>query len=105
MRLYYLYKFTEGRAMQKEELIFIHMTLAQVKRFFEEAGISNGHFETYNQLNISPVHIHRSKADHKKAIFCLCKDISGILKRENIEEYSKFSKVQEFLAEVRTTVQ
>ncbi len=91
--------------MQKEELIFIHMTLAQVKRFFEEAGISNGHFEYYNQLNISPVHIHRSKADHKKAIFCLCRDISGILKRENIEEYSKFSKVQELLEEVRTPVQ
>jgi len=83
--------------MHKEELVLLHLTLFQMKRFFEEAGIANGNFKIYDQLGIQPVHIHKSKADHKKAIMILCKGISDIFKEIPTEELLKNPKIKEFL--------
>ncbi|WP_080944033.1 UPF0058 family protein [Methanosarcina barkeri] len=54
--------------MHKEELIQLHTYMAQMKRYFERHGVTH-EFDDYKALSISPVHIHRSKADHKRAIF------------------------------------
>jgi len=61
--------------MQKEELIYIHSVLAQVKRHIE-AGRADADFSGYVALHISPSHVHRSKNDHKRAIFILGEEIS-----------------------------
>lgn len=82
--------------MHKEELVLLHLTLFHMKRFFEEAGIANGYFKTYEQLDVQPVHIHKSKADHKKAILTLCKGISDIFKETPPEEVLKNPKIREF---------
>lgn len=60
--------------MQKEELIYIHTVLVQVKRFIESEGIE-ADFSEYEAMQISPVHVHRSKNDHKAAIFILSDEI------------------------------
>jgi len=83
--------------MHKEELVLLHLTLFHMKRFFEEAGIANGHFDYYEQMSIQPVHIHKSKADHKKAILSLCKGISDIFKETPPEDVLKNPKIREFL--------
>jgi hypothetical protein len=64
-----------GDKMQKEELLYIHSVLAQMKRHIEaeRAGAS---FSGYEALHISPSHVHRSKNDHKRAIFTLGEEIS-----------------------------
>ena len=62
----------------KEELIQIHYTLFLVKDLFEKAGISNGHFESYEQANIFPTYIHRTKWDHERAILILANGIQEI---------------------------
>ncbi len=83
--------------MHKEELVLLHLTLFHMKRFFEEAGIANGHFRKYEELGVQPVHIHKSKAEHKKAIITLCKGLSDIFKDLSPEEALKNQKVQELL--------
>jgi hypothetical protein len=83
--------------MHKEELVLLHLTLFHMKRFFEEAGIANGHFNFYEQMGVQPVHIHKSKADHKKAILSLCKGISDIFKETPPEDVLKNPKIKEFL--------
>lgn len=65
--------------MHKEELVFLHLTLFHVKRFLEEAGLTNGYFRDYDKLGVQPVHIHKSKNDHKKAIYLLCKGLNEML--------------------------
>lgn len=72
--------------MHKEEIVLLHLTLFHIKKLFENAGIANGHFKSYDELGIQPVHIHRSKSDHKKAILLLCKGISEIFKERNPDE-------------------
>lgn len=83
--------------MHKEELVLLHLTLYHMKRFFEEAGFANGHFGFYEDMGVQPVHIHKSKADHKKAVISLCKGISDIFKETPPEDVLKNPKVQEFL--------
>jgi len=76
--------------LDKEELIHIHMLLYQVKTLLEDLGIA-GDFREYESLNIKPVHVHRSKSDHKKAIFILGNEIARVLspKFETAEIISK----------------
>lgn len=56
--------------MQKENLIHLHTVLAKVKRHLESEGVRVD-FSRYEALHISPVHIHRNKTDHERAIFAL----------------------------------
>ena len=56
--------------MKKEELVHLHMLLAQIKRYCEENDLGCD-FSEYNELDISPFQVHRSKEDHKQAIFIL----------------------------------
>lgn len=59
--------------MNKEELIQLHTLMVLIKDFFEQRG--KGEFSKYYSLQISPVHIHRNKYEHKNAIFILDKEI------------------------------
>ena len=51
--------------------------MVQMKRFFEESG--NVEFSQYQSLQISPIHVHRSKAEHKHAIFILGQEIASVM--------------------------
>lgn len=72
--------------MHKEEIVLLHLTLYHIKRLFENAGIANGHFKDYDKLGIQPIHIHKSKSDHKKAIMMLCKGISQVFKERSLDD-------------------
>lgn len=88
--------------MHKEEIVLLHLTLFHMKRLLEQAGIANGHFRCYDELGVQPVHIHKSKADHKKAILLLCKGISEIFGVYPPDELVDNPKVKQL---IETTVQ
>ncbi len=69
-----------GGFIHKEELIQLHTLMVQMKRFFEDNG--HGEFSHYQSLKISPIHVHRSKAEHKHAIFILGKEIASVMARD-----------------------
>ena len=76
----------EEGAMHKDELIYLHSVLLQLRIFFEEMGIQ-ADFDRYDEMNISPVHIHRSKSEHKRAIFLLGEALAeAITSRSNLYE-------------------
>mgnify|MGYP003301184342 CR=1 FL=1 len=63
--------------MQKDELIQMHTLLCQIKNHLQQTGVAGGDsFEEYEGLGISPVHVHRSKGEHKRAIFLLGKELA-----------------------------
>jgi len=51
--------------------------MVQMKKFFEESG--NVEFSKYQSLQISPIHVHRSKAEHKHAIFILGQEMASVM--------------------------
>ncbi len=63
--------------MQKDELIQMHTLLCQIKNHMQSLGAAGAEtFREYDRLGISPVHVHRSKGDHKRAIFILGKQLA-----------------------------
>lgn len=84
--------------MHKEELIQLHTLMAQLKMFFEQNG-SFGSFDIYEDLGISPVHVHRSKAEHKHAIFILGSQIANIISDDEFSSIGRTSTRMNELAE------
>lgn len=66
--------------MQKDELIQLHTFLYQMRNHVEQLCNNNGsNKKNYEKLDITPYQIHKSKREHKLAVFTLSKDIAGII--------------------------
>ena len=69
--------------MYKDELIQLHQFLVYVLKYLEDGYEVKDECEEYFRLNISPHHIHRTKAEHKYAIFVLSESISEVVAKKN----------------------
>ncbi|MFZ3384207.1 MAG: UPF0058 family protein [Candidatus Methanoperedens sp.] len=78
-------------------MIQLHTLMVQMKKFFEENG--HGEFVQYQSLQISPIHVHRSKAEHKHAIFILGKEIASVM---TLDEFSGPGRTQVRMQELAT---
>lgn len=87
--------------MHKDELIQLHTLMAQMKSILEEKGFTNA-FSAYDSLAISPVHVHRSKAEHKLAIFVLGNTLASVMSKDDL---SGFGKTSERMKELATRMQ
>ncbi|MCW7077126.1 MAG: UPF0058 family protein [Candidatus Syntropharchaeales archaeon] len=85
--------------MHKEELIQLHMFLVQLKDYFEKQG-TNDDFSKYRQLDITPLQIHRSKADHKRAIFTLSNEIASFVADDELSGIARTAVRMSRLAQI-----
>ena len=60
-------------------MIQLHQFLVYVLKYLEEETQITNDCSEYISLKISPHHIHKTKAEHKHAIFVLCKIISQVI--------------------------
>jgi len=58
------------------------MLLAQLKKYCIEKGLDCD-FSKYNDLGISPLQVHRSKEEHKQAIFVLGAELASMAAKSN----------------------
>lgn len=66
--------------MQKDELIQLHTFLYQVRNHLEQSCEEDcEEFQEYENLDITPYQVHKSKREHKLAVFILSKGIADIL--------------------------
>jgi hypothetical protein len=63
--------------MKKQELIHLHGLLSEVRAQCEEWQNDDLDLDEYNTLGVRPTSIHKSKTDHKAAVFKLAKGITG----------------------------
>jgi len=64
--------------MHKDEIIQLHTLFVQIKEEIERQLANNHVFEEYKELGIFPQHVHKSKDEHKRAIFILGKEIATV---------------------------
>ncbi|NYT05195.1 MAG: hypothetical protein GKC04_02295 [Methanomicrobiales archaeon] len=87
--------------MQKEELLHLHMLLVHVRKYYE--GITGEEISTdqYDMLAISPVHIHKNKICHKKAILTLGEELVSHIRhnRSPVVDYATESASEEIAVE------
>ncbi|GAB7093064.1 hypothetical protein JCM30237_02160 [Halolamina litorea] len=69
--------------MKKQELIHLHGLLAELQSQFDAAGETVS--EEYRELGVQPTSIHRSKTDHKAAVFALIHGVTDELEGEEAE--------------------
>jgi hypothetical protein len=69
--------------MKKQELIHLHGLLAELQTQTDAAGKRPS--EEYRELGVQPTSIHRSKTDHKAAVFALIGGITDELEQSTIE--------------------
>lgn len=63
--------------MKKQELIHLHGLLAEVREQCEAWENEEFSIENYENLDVRPTSIHKSKTDHKDAVFKLAKGITA----------------------------
>ncbi len=71
--------------MQKDELIQLHAFLFQLRIHLENmVGNNNPQaFLSYVEFNVRPHQVHKSKKEHKLAVFELSKGIAEMMKDNN----------------------
>ena len=63
--------------MKKQELIHLHGLLAEINAQVEKWDGEEVDLTAYNELGVQPTSIHRSKTDHKAAVFKLAEGITS----------------------------
>jgi len=74
--------------MKKQELIHLHGLLAQVQDHYEEQTGNTVNHDKYAELGVQPTSIHKSKTDHKDAVFALAHGITSEIDSKKTERVS-----------------
>jgi hypothetical protein len=90
--------------MHKDELIQLHTLLCQLKNHFEGQSATVGLFREYADFGVSPQHIHKSKMQHKRAVFLLGKELAQLVGAMGINGQNRVMQRLGALAE-RTQLQ
>lgn len=72
--------------MKKQELIHLHGLLAEVSNHFEARHERDLDLDDYESLGVRPTSIHKSKTDHKEAVFALAAGITDGMSAETETE-------------------
>lgn len=65
--------------MRKQELVHLHTLLAEVRATYEDRTGRTVEHEEYDGLGVRPTSIHRSKAEHRTAVFLLASAIADAI--------------------------
>jgi hypothetical protein len=68
--------------MKKQELIHLHGLLAEVSNQYEAWEDNEANLGEYESLGIRPTSIHKSKTDHKAAVFAIAEGITSDMSEE-----------------------
>jgi len=86
--------------MHKDELLELHEQLVMIKEYFKEReDINEDLFETYEMLDVRPSHVHKSKSEHKHAVFVLGNALAEAMSKDEFSNAGRLSKRMEELAE------
>ncbi|MFB6187943.1 MAG: UPF0058 family protein [Halobacteriaceae archaeon] len=85
--------------MHKDELLELHEHLLTIKQHFEENNdVDPEIFRPYDQLDVDPSHVHKSKSEHKHAVFVLGNALAKAMSEDEFSDAGRISKRMEELA-------
>ncbi|HHH80055.1 MAG TPA: UPF0058 family protein [Thermoplasmatales archaeon] len=84
--------FERKMGMQKDELIQLHTLMIQLRAYIEgTCGNDGSSFKEYEELDVTPYHIYKSKREHALAVFTLGKGIAQLLSHKGYPGFDKLS--------------
>ena len=86
--------------MHKDELLDLHEQMVQIKdQFIEFDTVDEDAFAAYEQLEVDPSHVHKSKSEHKHAVFLLGNSLAAAMSEDEFSSAGRLSKRMEELAD------
>jgi hypothetical protein len=90
--------YTVPEGMHKEELITLHQMMVEIKDYFERIN-PELKFTQYYALKIDPSQLHRSKMEHKYAIFVLGAELANAMRDVEFSASGRISARMKELAD------
>lgn len=85
--------------MHKDELLELHEQMVKIKEYFQSREtVDPALFEPYEQLGVDPSHVHKSKSEHKHAVFVLGNALATAMSDDEFSNAGRVSKRMEELA-------
>jgi hypothetical protein len=86
--------------MHKDELLELHEQMVIIMEYFEEQDdIPSEQFEQYHGLDVDPSDVHKSKSEHKHAVFVLGNALATAMSDDEFSNAGRISKRMEELAD------
>ncbi len=86
--------------MHKDELLELHEQMVVIKNYFQSRDeVEDGIFEPYDGLDVTPDDVHKSKSEHKHAVFVLGNVLAGAMSEGEFSSAGRLGKRMEELAD------
>ncbi|PSQ18433.1 metal-binding protein [Halobacteriales archaeon QS_8_69_26] len=86
--------------MHKDELLELHEEMVIIKDYFKSREeVDEDLFDTYESLDVSPDDIHKSKSEHKHAVFVLGNALATAMSEDEFSSAGRLGKRMEELAD------
>lgn len=86
--------------MHKDELLELHAEMVDIKDHFASMeGIDASEFDPYEHLDVSPDDAHKSKSEHKHAVFVLGNALANVMSEDEFSDAGRIGKRMAELAE------
>ncbi len=86
--------------MHKDELLELHAQMVTIMDYFRSReDTDDALFEPYEQLDVSPDDVHKSKSEHKHAVFVLGNALATAMSEDEFSDAGRIGKRMKELAE------
>jgi hypothetical protein len=86
--------------MHKEELLELHEHMVAIMETFRAMEDVNGSlFDPYDELDVTPDDVHKSKSEHKHAVFVLGNALASVMSDDEFSDAGRIGKRMAELAE------
>ncbi|QCC52463.1 UPF0058 family protein [Halapricum salinum] len=86
--------------MHKDELLELHEHMVTIMEYFREQDeIDSSLFDPYGELDVTPDDVHKSKSEHKHAVFVLGNALANAMSEDEFSDAGRVGKRMKELAE------
>jgi len=87
--------------MHKDELLELHKQMVTIMEFFRDEmdSVDPTLFDPYQELAVDPSDVHKSKSEHKHAVFVLGNALATAMSEDEFSDAGRVGKRMKELAE------
>ena len=87
--------------MHKDELLELHEQMVTIMEYFRDEmdTVDSELFDPYGELDVRPSDVHKSKSEHKHAVFVLGNALATAMSEDEFSDAGRVGKRMKELAE------
>jgi len=86
--------------MHKDELLELHEQMVLIMQYFRgQESVDGTLFDPYDELDVEPDHVHKSKSEHKHAVFVLGNALATAMSEDEFSNAGRVGKRMKELAD------